>query len=115
MAKQEQSFGEIFHGLFYDVIRSAGVALNSDQLAKVRQRTDILAKAIEVQAERKAIEVAKRLQKATSDGFHLMAEDIAKNTEAINSLNKNIEPQAKIDPLLEIWTEVETNSDNGLN
>lgn len=115
----DQSFDEVLHGLFYDVIRSAGVSLTGDQLAKVRVQTGRLALAIEKQAEQKAIEVARRLQVAVADGFKAIAEDVVKvekavkelddNSatvlthllEAFSSLEDNIEPSAKIDPFKE--------------
>lgn len=101
--KQDQPFDEIFHSLFYDVVRSAGVALNSEQLDKIRSRTKALAKAVEIQAERKAIEVAKRLQNATSEGFNAMAEEIDNNRKAIDALNSNISPECKLEPFTELW------------
>lgn len=97
----KQPFDEIIHGLFYDIVRSAGVSLNGNQLAKIRIQTAKLATVIEVQAELKAIEVAKRLQLAVTKGFKDMAKDIAKLENKINTLNNNIEPQAKLDPFEE--------------
>ena len=72
-----ERFADIMSGLLFDVLKAAGVnwqAIKSQE--RIRDTGRRMALSIEFHAERKAIEVAKKLQTETVRAFKAMEKDV---------------------------------------
>lgn len=78
------------HGALYTILRRAGIALTAEQHEKVRLACKDLEEKINKQAERKAIEVCKRLQVATGKAFQRIGNDISNIEHKIDQLDRRL-------------------------
>lgn len=89
-APAKPKLDEVLYGLFYEVFRSAGMALSIDNYEKVRQSTKKLAKAIEagvdvLSGENKNLERIVKLAEATTGSFKGLEAKIAELEKKIVS------------------------------
>ena len=70
LTKTDPQFGEHLAGYLHQMFRTAGLSMNATAaVEKVRKVGEQMAATIEWAAERKAIQVAQKLQAAVSTGF----------------------------------------------
>lgn len=86
-----ERFAEILGGLFYELLRAGGVNMQPvkahERIREVGRKTGAT---IEFHAERKAIEVARKLQEAVKNAFIEMEKENAKLKFRIEHLEKTV-------------------------
>jgi hypothetical protein len=87
-------FQEQLGGFFHDLLKAAGITMVPVKATeRIREVGERLAKTIEVQAEKKAIDVIKRLQKPVKEGFELMEQELNELRARVEKLeNPDVEP-----------------------
>lgn len=94
-----ERFADIMSGLLFDVLKAAGVTMQpAKAFERIRDTGRRMALTIEFHAERKAIDVAKKLQNATSEAFRAMEADMKtqeevtrKWVERVRTLERQVE------------------------
>lgn len=74
--KPRATFEEEFAGLIYDLFRSAGLPLHHNNQERVQKLSPRISSAISREARRTALDLVKRLQAATIDGFEKFGDSI---------------------------------------
>lgn len=69
-------FGDVISGLFHEFMKAAGTMMPVKNHERVRAVGDRFASVIEFHAERKAVEVARKLQTAVSEAFNAYEAEI---------------------------------------
>jgi len=82
-AKQEFSI------TMYQIFRSAGVTLSTDQTERLRETSDKLFKAIEDASRARAVELIRKMQEAVGEGFKSIGKDIDGFEARIRALEIN--------------------------
>lgn len=70
--------GEMLAGSFNDILRTAGIQIGIDKLNALRFQCEQLGSHLEKMIHNKSIEVAKKLQEATSSGFDKYGDELEK-------------------------------------
>jgi hypothetical protein len=97
LTKHDTQFVEDMDGLFYQLFRAAGVAIDQNGLERIREIAQRFALAIEHRGEIKAIEVITVLQRSVTNAFKALEADlIARNAEVDNKFEAL---QAQVDKL----------------
>jgi hypothetical protein len=82
ITETDSKFKDTIAGSLHGVLRAAGVAMPpGPQLERIRDIAIEMAEAIEFQAEKKSVEVVKKLQSAVKTAFVAMEADITKIRE----------------------------------
>lgn len=82
-------FVEILSGLFHDLLRAGGVQLQGIKaFERIREVGKKTAETIEYHAERKAVDVIKKLQVAVSEAFRAMEKDVSDLKKRVEELEK---------------------------
>jgi len=84
-AKQEFSI------TMYQIFRSAGVTLSTDQTQKLRETSDKLFKAIEDASKARAVELIRKMQEAVGEGFKAIGEDVDRLEKKLSALENAVE------------------------
>jgi TolA-binding protein len=93
-----ERFADIMSGLLFDVLKAAGVNWQpSKAYERIRETGRRMALTIEFHAERKAIDVAKKLQSEVVKAFKSMEEEIDKLNKRIEELEKNADSTRRAD------------------
>ena len=86
---RNERFAEILGGLLYELMRAAGVNMQPvkahERIREVGRKTAVT---IEFHAERKAVEVARKLQTAVKDAFEAMEKENKELRERIEKLEQ---------------------------
>lgn len=100
LTENDPRLQEHMAGYFYDAFRAVGASqVTTSAMEKLRTVGVRMANAIEHAAERKAIQVIKKLQKAVSKSFESVAEDVEALTERVAALEARLPAaNAKPDP-----------------
>lgn len=80
--------GELLSGSFNDILRTAGIQIGIDKLNNLRFQCEQLGTHLERLVHNKSIEVAKKLQEATSSGFSAFEQEIDRLDARIDALEK---------------------------
>jgi hypothetical protein len=82
-------FRETMGGFFHDLLKAAGISmLPTTAHDRIRKIGEQLAASIEHNAERKAVEVIRRLQAAVKKGFLAMEADLEKINKRLDALEE---------------------------
>lgn len=86
-----ERFADIMSGLLFDVLKAAGVTMQpAKAFERIRDTGRRMALTIEFHAERKAIDVAKKLQGEVVKAFKAMEEDMAKQEKITRAWVKRV-------------------------
>lgn len=89
VTQSDPQFGAYLAGFMHDMLRAAGITMSATiAFEKVRTAGDRMALTIEAAAERKAIQVASKLQNATIAGFDLVEEKLNDLNERLKALEE---------------------------
>jgi hypothetical protein len=92
---QYTRLGELLSGSFNDILRTAGIQIGMDKLNALREQCERLGVHLEKVIHNKSIEVAKKLQQATSGGFEAFEKDLSALEKRIEVLEKKKAPKKK--------------------
>lgn len=86
-----ERFAEVLSGLLFDLLKAAGVNWQPIKaMERIRDTGRRMARVIEFHAERKAVEVARKLQTATRDAFQAMEKDNAELKKRVKELEDTV-------------------------
>lgn len=78
ITEYDSKFKDTISGCFHAMLRAAGISMTiTAQQERIREVAGEIAESIEFQAERKSVEVARKLQTAVKAAFQSMEEDMA--------------------------------------
>lgn len=99
ITEYDSKFKDTISGCFYAMLRAGGITMTpAPGLERIRAVAGEMAEAIEFQAERKAVEVARKLQTAVKGAFQSMEEDMATMREENKQLLARLETLERRDP-----------------
>ena len=86
-----ERFAEIFGGLLYELLRAGGVNMQPiGAHERIREVGRKLASTIEFHAERKAVDVARKLQVAVKEAFEAYEKENADLKVEVNALKDHV-------------------------
>lgn len=87
-----ERFSELLGGLLYELLRAGGVNMQPVKAhERIREVGRKMGATIEFHAERKAVEVARKLQTAVKDAFIAMEKDNETLKKKLKTLEKEVE------------------------
>jgi hypothetical protein len=90
--KEDGRFREFMGGFFHDFLRASGITMTPGNTnERLREIGERMASTIEHAAERKAVELIKRLQDAVSGAFVKMETQLDKQEILIRDLNNRLQ------------------------
>ena len=85
-----ERFAEILGGLFHELMKAGGVMVPLKGFERIREVGRKCGATIEFHAERKAVEVARKLQAAIKDAFRAMERDVTNTREVVEKLERRV-------------------------
>ena len=97
LTEHDNQFVQDIDGVFYQLFRAAGVAIDQNGMEMIREIAQRFAKAVEHRAEVKSIAVISVLQTAVTNAFKALEADITARNAAVDAQLAGM--QAQMDKL----------------
>jgi hypothetical protein len=92
ITEYDSKFKDTIGGCFHAMLRAAGITMTpAAGMERLRDVAGEMAEAIEWQAERKSVEVARKLQTAVRNAFQSMEEDLVAVRKENDGLRERLE------------------------